>query len=72
MANASADKIVEVLDSIVAQEKIDLAQTGNVFVAKDTRVSSEVSRTESPEYRIIEWELTRSYDGSIAPGGARA
>ncbi|DAZ92931.1 TPA: hypothetical protein N0F65_005831 [Lagenidium giganteum] len=41
LANASHDKVVEVLDSIVASEKIDLDQTGNVFIAKDTRQSSE-------------------------------
>ena len=42
LANAPADKVVEVLDAIVAAEKIDVDQTGNVFVAKDTRPSSEV------------------------------
>lgn len=47
VANASADKVVEVLDSIVAQEKIDLTHTGNVFVAKDTRASSEVCSAAS-------------------------
>ncbi|GLD98356.1 hypothetical protein PINS_up007053 [Pythium insidiosum] len=41
LANAPADKVVEVLDAIVAAEKIDLDQTGNVFIAKDTRPSSE-------------------------------
>ncbi|UIZ21154.1 hypothetical protein KXD40_000759 [Peronospora effusa] len=41
LANAAQDKVVEVLDSIVAAEKIDLDQTGNVFIAKDTRPSSE-------------------------------
>ncbi|CAI5742667.1 unnamed protein product [Peronospora destructor] len=41
LANAAQDKVVEVLDSVVAAEKIDLEQTGNVFIAKDTRPSSE-------------------------------
>ncbi|KAG9398357.1 Phosphoglucomutase-3 [Aphanomyces cochlioides] len=41
LANATTEKVVEVLDSIVRAEKIDLDQTGNVFIAKDTRVSSE-------------------------------
>ncbi|KAL4160933.1 hypothetical protein PRNP1_001491 [Phytophthora ramorum] len=41
LANAAQDKIVEVLDAVVAAEKIDLDQTGNVFIAKDTRPSSE-------------------------------
>jgi hypothetical protein len=40
--NAPADKVVEVLDGIVAAEKIDLDHPGNVFIAKDTRPSSEV------------------------------
>ncbi|GMF50924.1 unnamed protein product [Phytophthora fragariaefolia] len=41
LANAPQDKVVEVLDTIVTAEKIDLDQTGNVFIAKDTRPSSE-------------------------------
>ena len=41
LVNAAQEAVVEVLDSIVAAEKIDLDQTGNVFVAKDTRPSSE-------------------------------
>lgn len=41
LANAAQDKVVEVLDAVVAAEKIDLDQTGNVFIAKDTRPSSE-------------------------------
>ncbi|EQC37180.1 hypothetical protein SDRG_05406 [Saprolegnia diclina VS20] len=41
LANANTDKVVEVLDSIVRAEKIDLDTTGNIFIAKDTRVSSE-------------------------------
>ncbi|TMW57920.1 hypothetical protein Poli38472_013394 [Pythium oligandrum] len=41
LANAPSDKVVEVLDSIVAAEKIDLDHAGNVFIAKDTRPSSE-------------------------------
>ncbi|RLN47858.1 hypothetical protein BBJ29_002809 [Phytophthora kernoviae] len=41
LANSSQEKVVEVLDSIVTAEKIDLDQTGNVFIAKDTRPSSE-------------------------------
>lgn len=42
LANASADKVVDILDSIILAEKINLDQTGNVFIAKDTRQSSEV------------------------------
>lgn len=42
LANANADKVVDILDAIVLAEKINLDQTGNVFIAKDTRVSSEV------------------------------
>ncbi|KAF0719797.1 Aste57867_796 [Aphanomyces stellatus] len=41
LANATTEKVVEVLDSIIRAEKIDLDQTGNIFIAKDTRVSSE-------------------------------
>ncbi|KAL7690055.1 putative phosphoglucosamine mutase, bacterial type, phosphoacetylglucosamine mutase [Plasmopara halstedii] len=41
LANAPQEKVVEVLDAVVAAEKIDLDQTGNVFIAKDTRPSSE-------------------------------
>lgn len=42
LANASSDKVVDILDGIILAEKINLDQTGNVFIAKDTRVSSEV------------------------------
>lgn len=42
LVNAPSDKVVEVLDAIVAAEKIDLDHPGNVFIAKDTRPSSEV------------------------------
>ncbi|RHY68116.1 hypothetical protein DYB34_007664 [Aphanomyces astaci] len=41
LANAPTEKVVEALDSIVRAEKIDLDQPGNIFIAKDTRVSSE-------------------------------
>ncbi|KAF1324416.1 Phosphoacetylglucosamine mutase, partial [Globisporangium splendens] len=41
LANASPDKVVDILDSIILAEKINLDQTGNVFIAKDTRQSSE-------------------------------
>jgi phosphoacetylglucosamine mutase len=42
LANATTEKMVEVLDNIIRAEKVDLDQTGNVFIAKDTRASSEV------------------------------
>nr|CCA21746.1 phosphoacetylglucosamine mutase putative [Albugo laibachii Nc14] len=41
LANAAIDKVLEILDHIVVAEKIDLDTTGNVFIAKDTRPSSE-------------------------------
>ncbi|TDH70543.1 hypothetical protein CCR75_009167 [Bremia lactucae] len=41
LANAPQEKVVEVLDAVVAAENIDLDQTGNVFIAKDSRPSSE-------------------------------
>ncbi|CCI46691.1 unnamed protein product [Albugo candida] len=41
LANAATDKVLEILDHIVVTEKIDLDTTGNVFIAKDTRPSSE-------------------------------
>ncbi|TYZ69303.1 hypothetical protein PybrP1_003931 [[Pythium] brassicae (nom. inval.)] len=41
LANASVDKVVDILDGIILAEKINLDQPGNVFIAKDTRVSSE-------------------------------
>jgi len=42
LANATeTDEVVEVLDSIIASEKIDMDRTGNIFLGKDTRPSSE-------------------------------
>ncbi|OQR97283.1 phosphoacetylglucosamine mutase [Thraustotheca clavata] len=41
LANANTEKVVEVLDTIIRTEKIDVDQTGNIFIARDTRVSSE-------------------------------
>lgn len=42
LANASDEKeAVAVLNHIIARERIDLERTGNIFIAKDTRSSSE-------------------------------
>lgn len=41
LANAAADQVSKELDTIVALEKIDTTRTGNIFIAKDTRESSE-------------------------------
>lgn len=38
---------MDILDAIILAEKINLDQTGNVFIAKDTRQSSEVSHNEA-------------------------
>lgn len=42
LANAEVENVVKVLDDIISSEKIDMEATGNVFIAKDTRPSSEV------------------------------
>lgn len=42
LANAATtSKVIEVMENIVKKETIDLEQTGNVFIAKDTRSTSE-------------------------------
>ena len=44
LANATTETVPQVLDSIISSEKIDVDRTGNVFIAKDTRQSSEVRK----------------------------
>ncbi|RHY30796.1 hypothetical protein DYB32_004041, partial [Aphanomyces invadans] len=53
LANATTEKVVEVLDLIVRTEKIDLDQPGNIFIAKDTRLSSEVHTTSLLLYHVL-------------------
>ena len=49
IANAAVESVAQVLDNIVSNEKIDMDRTGNIFVAKDTRASSEVGDQNSKD-----------------------
>lgn len=42
LANAEEDEVVDALNEIVNVEKVDMELTGNVFIAKDTRETSDV------------------------------